>query len=100
MEGAITMINKIIIFLTFIPWIVIYLKYCLSKLSDNNKLSIKYLKSNIFKIFRLDLLVLIIIFFIMHLLIKDLLMNIYLLFLIFIYLLIVFMKIIILKRVC
>ena len=63
MEGAITMINKIIIFLTFIPWIVIYLKYCLSKLSDNNKLSIKYLKSNIFKIFRLDLLVLIIIFF-------------------------------------
>ncbi len=57
------MINEVINYLTFIPWILIFAKNCLDKLRSKDKLTFKYLKKNFFKIFRLDLLLLIIIFY-------------------------------------
>ncbi len=59
------MINKYIIFLTFIPWIIIFIINSLRLLNKNNneKITIKFIYKNFFKIFRLDTLFLIIVFF-------------------------------------
>ena len=57
-------INKYIIFVTFIPWILVIIVSMLSNLNNENyqKFSLKYLGKNIFKIFRLDTLLLILCF--------------------------------------
>ena len=57
------MINNIITYLTFIPWTLVFVKNSLDKIGVKDKLTFKYLKENFFKIFRLDLLVLIVVFF-------------------------------------
>ena len=57
------MINEVITYLTFIPWMMIFVKNSLDKISNKDRLSFKYIKSNFFKIFRIDLLILIIVFF-------------------------------------
>lgn len=58
-------IDKFISFLTFIPWIAIFIISILRNLNDNNyrEFSFKYLKNNFLGLFRLDTLFLIIIFF-------------------------------------
>ena len=65
MERSITMINKYIILLTFIPWIIIFIISSIRNLNNNNyqNFTFKYLTKNLFKIFRLDTLFLIIVFF-------------------------------------
>ncbi len=55
------MINNYITFLTFIPWIIIFIITSLKNLTK--ELSFKYLFKNFFKIFRFDTLFLIIVFF-------------------------------------
>ena len=59
------MINKYIILLTFIPWIIIFIISSIRNLNNNNyqNFTFKYLTKNFFKIFRLDTLFLIIVFF-------------------------------------
>ena len=57
-------INKYIILVTFIPWILMVFVSVLSNLNNENyqKFSFKYLGKNFFKIFRLDTLLLILCF--------------------------------------
>lgn len=57
-------LEKYIIFITFIPWILIVLISMLYNLNNENykKFSLKYFSKNIFRIFRLDTLILIICF--------------------------------------
>lgn len=57
-------INKYIILVTFIPWILIVFVSVLNNLNNENyqKFSFKYLGKNFFKIFRLDTLLLILCF--------------------------------------
>lgn len=57
-------LDKYITFLTFIPWILIIVVSMLKNLNNENyqKFSLKYLNRNIFKIFRVDTLLLIIAF--------------------------------------
>ncbi len=59
------MINKYITFLTFLPWIAVYMIGIIRNLNNENykDFNFKYLKKNFFKIFRLDLLFLIGVFF-------------------------------------
>ena len=59
------MINNYIIFLTFIPWIIIFIISSLRNLNNDNyqKFNSQYLRKNFFKIFRLDTLFLIIVFY-------------------------------------
>ena len=59
------MINEYITILTFIPWIILFIIVSLTNLNNDNyqKFSLKYLKKNFFKIFRIDLLFLIIVFY-------------------------------------
>ena len=63
-KGEIMNINKYIILVTFIPWILIVFVSVLSNLNNENyqKFSFKYLGKNFFKIFRLDTLLLILCF--------------------------------------
>ena len=51
------MLEKYIIFLTFIPWIFMFIISIIKNLNNDNylKFSFKYLRKNIFKIFRLDM---------------------------------------------
>ena len=58
-------INKYVILITFVPWIIFYLISGINNLNnDNYKIfSVKYLKNNFFKIFRIDTLFLIIVFY-------------------------------------
>lgn len=60
-----TKINNYIILLTFIPWIAIFFKSIITNLNNLNyqTFSWSYLFKNIFKIFRLDILLLVIVFF-------------------------------------
>lgn len=57
-------LEKYITFITFIPWILIIIVSMLNNLNNENyqKFSLKYLGKNIFRIFRLDTLLLIICF--------------------------------------
>ena len=57
--------NKYITLITFIPWIFVYIIFMINNLNnkDYDKISLKYIKKNIFKIFRLDILILLIAFF-------------------------------------
>lgn len=57
-------LEKYIIFLTFVPWILIVIISMLNNLSNKyyKRFSLKYLGKNIFKIFRLDTLLLLIFF--------------------------------------
>ncbi len=57
--------SKYIIFLTFIPWIIIFIVSSLRNINNPNyqKITFKYFTKNFFKIFRLDTLFLIIVFF-------------------------------------
>ena len=57
-------IDKYIIILTFIPWLLIFIVSTINNLNNPNykSFSFKYLRNNIFKIFRLDTLLLIIAF--------------------------------------
>ena len=57
-------IEQYIIWITFIPWILISIVSLINNLSNEHyqKFSLKYLSRNIFKIFRLDTLLLIICF--------------------------------------
>ena len=57
-------LDKYITFLTFIPWILIVIVSMINNLNNEyyQKFSLKYLSKNIFKIFRLDTLLLIIFF--------------------------------------
>ncbi len=59
------MLEKYIIFLTFIPWIFMFIISIIKNLNNDNylKFSFKYLRKNIFKIFRLDMLFLIVVYF-------------------------------------
>ena len=57
------MINELITYLTFIPWILVFIKNSLDILNSKDNITFKYLRKNFFKIFRLDLLILIIVFF-------------------------------------
>lgn len=58
-------IDKYIVLITFIPWILFFLKSGIYNLNNSNyeTLSWKYLKNNFFKIFRIDTLFLIIAFY-------------------------------------
>lgn len=58
-------IDKYIVLITFIPWILFFLKSGIYNLNNSNyeSLSWKYLKNNFFKIFRIDTLFLIIAFY-------------------------------------
>lgn len=58
-------INNFILILTFIPWIIYFLTLMIKNFTkkDYTKFSFKYLKKNIFQIFRLDILFLILIFY-------------------------------------
>ena len=59
------MLNNYITILTFIPWLLIFIKSIIKNLNNDNylKYNFKYLKTNFFKIFRLELLFLIVVFF-------------------------------------
>lgn len=61
MEGSVKMLDKYIVFLTFIPWILFFIVSIIRNLNNNNyrKFSFSYLRKNLFKIFRLDLLFLV-----------------------------------------
>ena len=58
-------INKYITLVTFVPWIFIYIKSIIDNLKKDNykKFSFKYLRKNFFKVFRLDILLIVIVFF-------------------------------------
>lgn len=58
-------IDKYIVLITFIPWVLFFLKSGIYNLNNSNyeKMSWKYLKNNFFKIFRIDTLFLIIAFY-------------------------------------
>lgn len=58
-------INKYVILITFIPWIIFFLISGINNLNndDYKAFSVKYLKDNFFKIFRIDTLFLIIVFY-------------------------------------
>ena len=55
------MLDKYIVFLTFIPWILFFIVSIIRNLNNSNyrKFSFSYLRKNLFKIFRLDLLFLV-----------------------------------------
>ena len=57
--------NKYLVFITFIPWLIIFIISILNNLNNDSykKFSFKYLTKNFFKIFRIDLLFLIIMFY-------------------------------------
>lgn len=65
MQEVVIMINKYITLLTFIPWILFFIISVFRNLNNKEyrKFNGKYLKKNFFKIFRLDLLFLILVFF-------------------------------------
>ncbi len=59
------MIDKYIIFITFLPWIAIFIINVIRHLNDKNyrTFSLKYFKKNFFQLFRLDTLLLIFVFY-------------------------------------
>ena len=59
------MLNKYLIYLTFMPWLIVFIIYTFFNLNNEHyqKFNFKYLTKNFFKIFRIDLLFLIIVFY-------------------------------------
>ncbi len=59
------MLNNYLIYLTFMPWLIVFITYTLHNLNNASyqKFSFKYLTKNFIKLFRIDLLVLIIMFY-------------------------------------
>lgn len=57
--------DKYITIITFIPWILLYLISMIYNLNNKNyrKFNLKYFKKNIFKLFRIDTLFLIVVFY-------------------------------------